>query len=127
MPEMNRVFIQDFLSNRGIRCDLYYDMFVFPWLKYRLNGPSHGRDILFQFTVRPDKFWQLTATYKQELKPVDGIDPANRSVALMYPVKQKLRIASELNISKSLQLPFGMVAFTFTRATTWLYGKAVMT
>ena len=87
----------------GIRCDLYYDIFVFPWLKYRVDGPSHGRDFLFQFTARPDKFWQLTATYKQESKPINGIDPANRTAALTYPIKEKIRIASDLTISKSLQ------------------------
>jgi hypothetical protein len=86
----------------GIRFDFYYDIFVFPWLKYRVDGPSHGRDFLFQFTARPDKFWQLTTTYKLESKPVNGIDLTNRTSLLTYPIKEKIRITSDITISKSL-------------------------
>ena len=35
----------------AVRCDLYYDLFVFPWLKYRVDGPSQGQDFLFHILV----------------------------------------------------------------------------
>ena len=27
------------------RLNMYYDVFVFPWLKYRVDAPSRGRDL----------------------------------------------------------------------------------
>ena len=40
----------------------------FPWLKYQVDGPSGGRDLLIQSAYQPDKFWHLTVFYKNEIK-----------------------------------------------------------
>jgi hypothetical protein len=92
-----------FKPSAGIRCDIYYDLFVFPWLKYQVDGSTHGQDFLLHFTIQPDKIWQLTASYKQELQAVNGIFQVSRTSALTYPLKKRIRIASDITISKTLQ------------------------
>ena len=40
---------------RKIAFTAYYDRYVFPWLKYLVNGPSQGEDLLFQVNYTPTK------------------------------------------------------------------------
>ncbi len=90
-------------TGAGIRCDLYYDIFNFPWLKYRVDGPSRGRDFLFQLTIQPDKRWHVTALYKQEEKPLNAIVPNSQTPALVNPVKKKIRIETDITLTRGLQ------------------------
>ena len=87
----------------GIRCDVYYDIFTFPWLNYLEDAPSHGRDFLFQVTALPDKFWQIKVRYRHQIKPVNGIDPISRTSPIISPVKKSIRIESDYSVSGSLQ------------------------
>jgi hypothetical protein len=91
-----------FKPTAAIRCDVYYDLFVFPWVKYEVDGPTHGQDFLFHLTFQPNKNYQLTASYKQELKPVNGTVTAVPTPALVYPLKKRIRIASDIAMSRSI-------------------------
>ena len=48
---------------------MYYDLFVFPWLKYRVDAPGYGNDFLIRTFFQPDKKWYVSSDYKQEKKP----------------------------------------------------------
>ncbi len=39
----------------GWKLDCYADVFQFPWLKYRVNAPSAGKDFFVQLTYTPSK------------------------------------------------------------------------
>ncbi|WP_234979811.1 ComEA family DNA-binding protein [Chitinophaga niabensis] len=47
----------------------YADVFRFPWLKYRINNPSEGYDVLMSITWRPDKTTELNAQFRHDDKP----------------------------------------------------------
>jgi hypothetical protein len=40
-------------SGHGWRIDAYGDIYKFPWLKYLVDAPSHGKDFLTQLTYTP--------------------------------------------------------------------------
>lgn len=46
----------------------YGDYFKFPWLKYRINGPSDGYEILSQAVYSPKKTLRFLARFKTENK-----------------------------------------------------------
>lgn len=48
----------------------YADVFHFPWLKYRINNPSEGHDVLTSITWRPDKTTELNAQFRYDDKPL---------------------------------------------------------
>lgn len=48
----------------------YADVFRFPWLKYRINSPSEGYDVLMSMTWRPDKTTELNAQFRYDDKPL---------------------------------------------------------
>ncbi len=78
--------MQDFHSGPLLVCKriFTYDEFVFPWLKYRVDGPSGGRDFLIQVIYQPDKFWHLTSFYKNEEKAINQETLNERTNALVH-------------------------------------------
>lgn len=46
----------------------YADYFRFPWLKFRVDAPSQGYEILAQVSYVPSKKFRATIRYKSELK-----------------------------------------------------------
>ena len=46
----------------------YYDFYQFPWLKYRADLPSKGNDFISQLKYKPNKYFEIYATYKREQK-----------------------------------------------------------
>jgi len=52
----------------------YYDLYEFPWLKYRVNSPSVGHDYLSQIEFNPNKQVSIYFKFKQEEKPENNSD-----------------------------------------------------
>ena len=88
----------------GLQADIYYDLFVFPWLKYRVDGPSGGRDLMVRFIYQPGKLWQLTTLYKNELKTGNAAVLNGASYGLENPVKQRWRIETRYTISRTVNM-----------------------
>jgi hypothetical protein len=47
---------------------IYADYFKFPWLKFRVDAPSDGYEVLGQITYTPTKTFKAVLRYKSELK-----------------------------------------------------------
>lgn len=47
---------------------VYADYFEFPWLKFRIDAPSKGHEVLGQLTYTPTKTFKAFLRYKSELK-----------------------------------------------------------
>lgn len=47
---------------------LYADYFKFPWLKFRVDAPSDGYEVLAQLTYNPTKTFKTFLRYKSEIK-----------------------------------------------------------
>jgi hypothetical protein len=55
----------------GWQINAYADVYSFPWLKYRVDAPSGGRDYLVQVSYTPNKQVELYSRYTAEGKPVN--------------------------------------------------------
>ena len=82
----------------GLQLEMYYDIFMFPWLKYRVDAPSAGRDLLFQAAYQPNKYWDLNVLYKNEIKTVNTTSLNSVTHGLVSPVKQRWRIETDYNL-----------------------------
>jgi hypothetical protein len=60
---------------RNIRVDAYADVYSFPWLKYRIDRPSAGKDYLLQLTWKPNKQVEVYARYRSETKALNYSTP----------------------------------------------------
>lgn len=49
----------------------FYDLYRFPWYRYRAHGPTIGHENLFQVTYRPNRRLLVYARLRYETKPYD--------------------------------------------------------
>ncbi len=53
------------------KIDLYADLYNFPWLKFRINAPTSGKDYLVQLTYKPNKLVEVYTRYRTEKKAIN--------------------------------------------------------
>lgn len=58
----------NFTPLKAWNLSLYADYFKFPWLKFRIDAPSDGYEVLGQLTYTPTKTFKAFIRYKSELK-----------------------------------------------------------
>jgi hypothetical protein len=84
------------------RIDAYSDIYKFPWLKYRVDAPSYGKDFLIQFTYVPNKQVEIYARYRNETKQLDqGAGVTNYLAQLRH---RNWRMQVNYTINRSLTL-----------------------
>ena len=77
--------------SRAIEWSFNADIFRFPWLRYRVDAPSEGVDLLTQFTYTWYKKAYLTLRYRYRNRQENGeSDQATRPVVDVY--RQQVRI-----------------------------------
>lgn len=81
----------------------YYDQFKFPWLKYRVNAPSHGADHLAQITFTPDKKSELYLRFRLQKKSGNANDEAEEIKYLETVNKKSYRINYSYTITPSIK------------------------
>ena len=57
--------------NNAWKIDAYIDFYKFPWLKYRVNAPTVGKDHLLQITYKPSKVFEIYSRLKSEKKSIN--------------------------------------------------------
>jgi len=81
-----------------------FDAFTFPWLRYQVNAPSSGYEVMSQLTYTPNKKVSMYVRYKQTTKPenVSG-NPAPVDY-LVDRTQRNYRFDTRVKISKSFTL-----------------------
>lgn len=97
------------LKNTTLAC--YADLFRFPWLKFRVDAPSKGREYLVQTEYRPGNSFSAYFQYRYKQKEVnfsDSFDVTN-SIAESKSNRFRLHAAYSPNsfLSLSSRLEFG--------------------
>lgn len=103
------------LPVRKITISAYYDLFRFPWLKFRVDAPSQGYEYLARVTYKPTKTILLYAQYREESKeinqadnitPIDFLAPAlrrNYIINIDYPASPYISLKSRVQCSSYRQ------------------------
>jgi len=110
------------LINVGTRSNIrfYYDMFKFPWLKYRINTPSNGNEFSIQYERNHSRKLNYYARYMFEEKMLNSNNAEisitevtakkrqNLRFNLTYKVTRQIRLQSRLNLSRYQHQPSDM-------------------
>ena len=95
----------------SIKIDAYGDFYSFPFLKYRVDAPSRGRDYLVQVAYKPNKVVDAYIRYKTENKaqnvsglvlptrPVVGITRQNFRAHIAYKLSTQLQVRQRVELS----------------------------
>lgn len=83
---------------------LYADYFKFPWLKFRIDAPSDGYEVLAQLTYSPTKTFKSFLRYKSEIKQQNtDLDVAINYLDQVKKESYRADVSWKLNKSISLQ------------------------
>lgn len=89
--------------NRNIAWLLYADFFRFPWLRYRVDGPSQGADLLTQFTYYWYKRAEVSVRYRYRKKQENAtVELAENRVVTVN--RQQLRLEGQYKINDAWRM-----------------------
>lgn len=94
----------EFRPNKVWKINAYYDLFKFPWLKYRVYAPSAGHEWLARITYRPTRTLTAFIQFREEQKDRNASDSGEPNLPyLVLPIKRSNGILSlEYQISKEV-------------------------
>lgn len=88
----------------SIKIDAYADFYQFPWLKYRIDGPSSGKDFLVQLTYIPSKQTEVYIRYRNEARQQNTFANTQVNPVVALLPKQSLRWQNSISINSRLIL-----------------------
>ncbi len=84
--------------------DAYADVYRFPALKFRVNGPTTGTDYLVQLLYRPNKVFEAYTRYKRESKGIN-YNPDDLAISpVIYQPRQGWRTQVSYKVSPVITL-----------------------
>ena len=89
----------NFAANKRWSASLYTDYFKFPWLKYRIDGPSEGYEILTQLNYTPSKTFKGVLRYRKKVK-AQNPDDKNSEYLLDNIHKENYRIGVDWRLNR---------------------------
>ena len=84
------------------RFDAYMDMYKFPFLKYLVDAPSHGKDFLTQLTYTPNKQIEIYSRFRTETKQSNQPDNSTVTNYLVAIPKRSWRSQVSYKLSPSM-------------------------
>jgi hypothetical protein len=90
----------------------YVDLFKFPWMKYGVDSPSYGHEILLQPVYRPSKTFEIYGRFRQQMRQKNSRD-SDGTVTEIEDVMQRnyrLNMSCVLNEFISLKTRFTVLA-----------------
>ena len=89
--------------SRKLQVTAYFDQFFFPWLKYRVNAPSHGTEVLGRLNYKPNKKISFYGQYRRESKDINSDMDANiRNV--VTGIKQNYLVNMDFTASDNVSI-----------------------
>jgi hypothetical protein len=87
-----------------IRISSYVDYFVFPWLKYRVDQPSSGREWLCQLNWTPARYNELYLRFRRRIKE-ENVNSSGEGLRLLEQMAQdNVRADARLKLSTAVFL-----------------------
>ncbi len=84
--------------NRKVEWTVYADFFRFPWLRYRVDAPSHGVDLLTQFTYTWYKQAHVSVRYRYRQQQENAaMEQPHRFLADLH--RQQVRVNSQYKLN----------------------------
>lgn len=94
--------------SKSVSINGYVDLFKFPWMKYGVDSPSEGHEILVQPIYKPNKIFEIYFRYRQQLRErnssvstgaVTSIEPylqRNYRINLSYIINEAFTFKSRI-------------------------------
>jgi hypothetical protein len=92
-----------FFPYKNIEINFFYEYFEFPWLKFRVDQPSYGNDILGQIIYTPSRRVNMYIRYRTRNKFRNISSSANERIDFASPgITQNFRFNFTINITSEM-------------------------
>ena len=87
------------------KLDAFMDLYRFPYLRYRIDAPSNGREYLVQLTHKPNKQLEIYTRYRYENRAFNYTNDGNYTTSEVTPTpRSNWRTQVQFKISPSITL-----------------------
>lgn len=100
--------------NRQVSWIIYADFFRFPWIRYRIDGPSTGVDLFTQFTYNWSRRTHLAVRFRHREK-AENVDLEDPEHVLANIEKSQLRISFDSKIGGKWRVRSRFEAVWYTK------------
>ncbi len=93
---------------RSFSVNSYVDVFRFPWLKYLVDAPSRGHEILVQPSYKPNRQLEIYARFREQVRqknsrwsdgtitPIEDVVQRNYRLNISYQVSESIKLKSRV-------------------------------
>ncbi len=90
--------------DNSVSVSAFCDIFHFPWLKYRVNAPSYGKEYQLYLNYKPDKKTEMYVRYRFKAKSINQSDPYS-AISEVIPVPvQNIRFHASKECSSAFTI-----------------------
>lgn len=93
----------------------YVDLFKFPWMKYQVDAPSEGHEIMIQPSYKPNKQLEIYGRFRQQLRQKNSRDSDGTVTELEDVVQRNYRLNVSYAVSEFFTLKSRIEYVTINR------------
>lgn len=90
--------------NRRWKLKGYADLYRFPWLRFRVDGPSSGREYWLQLDHRPRRNLELYARFRMEEREQNALMESQSTAFLALQRRRDVRLNATYALSDQLEV-----------------------
>ena len=99
----------------GWQISAYTDMYVFPWLRYRSDGPAHGTDYMLNLKYTPNKHLGMSFLYRVGSKGINEGPTASILTLMGNPTRQDIKAGVNYQLSNHCRIQNGVMMAWYDR------------
>lgn len=104
--------------SKSITVNTYVDIFKFPWLKYQVDAPSEGHEILVQPTYKPSRRLEIYARFREQKRQKNSRDSDGTITPIEDVIQRNYRLNLSYQVSEGIQLKSRVEFMTLDRVST---------
>lgn len=94
--------------SKSVTVNSYVDLFKFPWLKYQVDAPSSGYELMSQISYKPSRGFEIYGRFRQQIREknsrlsdgtiteLEQVDQRNYRVNLSYKISESFTLKSRV-------------------------------
>ncbi len=95
----------------------YVDLFKFPWMKYGVDAPSNGHEILIQPSFKPSKTFELYGRFRQQLRQKNSRDSDGTVTEIEDVLQRNFRLNMSCILNEFISLKSRLEYVSIQRAS----------
>lgn len=103
--------------SREFSINSYLDVFKFPWMKFQVDGPSDGYEIMIQPSYKPSRSLEIYTRFRQQMRQKNSRDSDGTITGLEDVLQRNYRINFNYKISEAFRLKSRVEFVTINRAS----------